>query len=166
MFCYRVNSEQHSSWIWKTATQSPRQRMGRYQQRNSWMPTSFNSAKSSLYRSRRKQTPPLPRSMTDIALEGRWTQRATGDNFLLFDDNQPTRCIIAFATTENLRDLTNADIVFCDGTFYTCSTRCTAYTFPSTTSWHQIFMPSSLERVKPPTPDSSLSSKTILLTWA
>jgi hypothetical protein len=58
--------------------------------------------------------------MTDIALEGRWTQRATGDNFLLFDDNQPTRCIIAFATTENLRDLANADIFFCDGTFYTC----------------------------------------------
>jgi hypothetical protein len=30
------------------------------------------------------------------------------------------RRIIAFATTENLRDLANADIVFCDGTFYTC----------------------------------------------
>jgi hypothetical protein len=23
MFCYRVNREQHTSWIWKTATQSP-----------------------------------------------------------------------------------------------------------------------------------------------
>jgi hypothetical protein len=53
-------------------------------------PSTFNSAKSSLYRSRRKQTPPLPRSMTDIALEGKWTQTATGDSFLLFDDNQPT----------------------------------------------------------------------------
>jgi hypothetical protein len=37
----------------------------------------------------------------------------------------------------------------------TWSTRYTAYTFPSMTSWHQLFMPSSLERVKPPTPDSS-----------
>jgi hypothetical protein len=55
--------------------------------------------------------------MTDIALEGKWKQTATGDSFLL-DDNQPTRRIIA--TTENLRDLVNADIVFCDGTFYTC----------------------------------------------
>ena len=82
------------------------------------LPT-FNSANSSLYRSRRKQTPPLSRSMTDIALEGKWTQTATGDNFLL-DDNQPTRRFIAFATTENLRDLANADIVFCDGNFYTC----------------------------------------------
>ena len=83
------------------------------------LPT-FNSAKSSLYRSRRKQTPPLPRSMTDTALEGKWTQTATGGSFLLFDDNQPTRRSIAFVTTENLRDLANADIFFCDGTFYTC----------------------------------------------
>ena len=44
-------------------------------------PSTFNSAKSSLYRSRRKQTPPLPRSMTDIALEGKWTQTATGTAF-------------------------------------------------------------------------------------
>ena len=58
--------------------------------------------------------------MTDIALEGRWTQTATGNSFLLFDDNQPTMRIIAFATIENLRDLANADIFFCDGTFYTC----------------------------------------------
>jgi hypothetical protein len=56
----------------------------------------------------------IAKSVTDIALEGKWTQTATGDSFLL-DDNQPTRRIIAFATTENLRDLTNADIVFCDG---------------------------------------------------
>jgi hypothetical protein len=39
---------------------------------------------------------------------------------LVFDDNQPTRRIIAFVTTENLRNLANADIFFCDGTFYTC----------------------------------------------
>jgi hypothetical protein len=35
-------------------------------------------------------------------------------------DNQPTRRIIAFASTEYLRDLANADIFSCDGTFYTC----------------------------------------------
>ena len=39
---------------------------------------------------------------------------------MVFDDNQPTRRIIAFVTTENLRNLANADIFFCDGTFYTC----------------------------------------------
>jgi hypothetical protein len=27
---------------------------------------------------------------------------------------------LAFATTESLRDLENADIFFCNGTFYTC----------------------------------------------
>jgi hypothetical protein len=83
------------------------------------LPT-FNSAKSSLYRIRRKQTPPLPRSMTDIASEGKWKQTATGDSFLLVDDNEPRRRIIAFVTTENLSDLANADIFFCGGIFYTC----------------------------------------------
>jgi hypothetical protein len=58
-----------------------------------------------------------PKSVTDIALEGKWTQTATGDSFLLFDDNQPTRHIIAFATTETLGDLVNADNFFCDGIF-------------------------------------------------
>ena len=42
------------------------------------------------------------------------------DSFLLFDDNQPKRRIIALATTKNLRNLANTDIFFCDGTFYTC----------------------------------------------
>jgi hypothetical protein len=41
----------------------------------------------------------IAKSVTDIALEGKWTQTATGDSFLLFDDNQPTRHTIAFATT-------------------------------------------------------------------
>ena len=35
-------------------------------------------------------------------------------------DDQPTRRIISFASSEYLRDLANADIFSCDGTFYTC----------------------------------------------
>jgi hypothetical protein len=58
--------------------------------------------------------------MTNIALEGKCTQTAIGDSFLLFDDNQPTIRIIVFVTTENLRDVANPYIFFCDGTFYTC----------------------------------------------
>ena len=83
------------------------------------LPT-FNSAKSSLYRARRKQTPPLPKTQTDIRLEGKWTQTATGDRFLLFDNTHQTSRMIAFATTENLQDLATTDKFFCDGTFYTC----------------------------------------------
>jgi hypothetical protein len=48
----------------------------------------FNSAKSSLYRARRKQTPALPTTRDDIRLDGKWTEVATWDRFLLFDDSE------------------------------------------------------------------------------
>lgn len=79
----------------------------------------FYSLKSTLYRARRKQTPKLPTTTTDIQLEGKWTQTTTGQQFLLFDDTQGPR-IIAFATTENLTHLSTSDRIYCDGTFYTC----------------------------------------------
>jgi hypothetical protein len=48
----------------------------------------FNAVKSSLYRARRKQTPALPTTRDDIRLDGKWTEVATGDRFLLFDDSK------------------------------------------------------------------------------
>ena len=83
------------------------------------LPT-FNSARSALYRARRKQTPKLPETLNDITLEGKWTETATGDRFLLFDDNTETDRLIAFATTESLAHLSAANTFYCDGTFYTC----------------------------------------------
>jgi len=83
------------------------------------LPT-FYSSKSTLYRARRKQTPKLPASSIDIQLDGKWTETSTGERFLLFDDTQQQQRIIAFATTENLTDLSASDRIYCDGTFYTC----------------------------------------------
>lgn len=83
------------------------------------LPT-FNTAKSSLYRARRKETPALPKALGDITLEGKWTETITGQRFLLFDDGEHRNRIIAFATTENLGHLSTADTFYCDGTFYTC----------------------------------------------
>ena len=48
----------------------------------------FNSAKSSLYRARRKQPPALPTTRDDIRFDGKWIEVATGDIFLLFDDSE------------------------------------------------------------------------------
>ncbi|XP_069136696.1 uncharacterized protein [Argopecten irradians] len=81
----------------------------------------FNSARSALYRARRKQTPRLPKTRAEIDLDGRWTETVTGERFLLFDDGDDAR-ILAFATFGNLTNLAAADTVFCDGTFYTCPT--------------------------------------------
>ena len=46
---------------------------------------SFNSAKSSLYRARRKQIPALPTTRDDIRLDGKWT---------LYRDNKEVRTLI------------------------------------------------------------------------
>ena len=92
--------------------------------------------------------------MTDIALEGKWTQIASGDSFLLFDDNKSTRRTIVFATTQNMRDLAN--IFFCDGTFYTCPNQfyqIYSIHIPIDDVMTPVFIPSSLERVEPPTPE-------------
>jgi hypothetical protein len=45
----------------------------------------FNSAKSSLYRARRKQIPALPTTRDDIRLDGKWT---------LYRDNKEVRTLI------------------------------------------------------------------------
>jgi len=67
------------------------------------LPT-FASMKSSLYRARRKDTPPLPQTRQVIELTGKWTQTTSGEDFLLFDDGHDMR-IIAFSTKQNLVDL-------------------------------------------------------------
>eukprot|EP00105_Crassostrea_gigas_P023045 XP_011442766.1 PREDICTED: uncharacterized protein LOC105339059 [Crassostrea gigas] len=98
---------------------TPRQRMGRDTSREliERLPT-FNTARSSLYRARRKQTPPLSKTTADIRLEGKWTE--TGQPFLLLEDDIFQNRILAFATTDNLQDLAASETCFCDGTFYTC----------------------------------------------
>lgn len=71
------------------------------------LPT-FNTARSSLYRTHRIQTPPLPKTTADIRLEGKWTETDTGQPFLLLDGIFQNNRLLVFATT------------FCDVTFYTC----------------------------------------------
>uniref|UniRef100_K1RNG1 Uncharacterized protein n=1 Tax=Magallana gigas TaxID=29159 RepID=K1RNG1_MAGGI len=93
--------------------------MGRHQQR-AHREAAFNTARSSLYRARRKQTPPLPKTTADIRLEGKWTETETGQPFLLLDNIFQNNTILAFATTYNLQDLAASETFFCDGTFYTC----------------------------------------------
>eukprot|EP00105_Crassostrea_gigas_P023383 XP_011443190.1 PREDICTED: uncharacterized protein LOC105339364 [Crassostrea gigas] len=83
------------------------------------LPT-FNTARSSFYRARRKQTPPLLKTTADIRLEGKWTETETGQPFLLLDDIFQNNRILAIATTDNLQDLAASETFFCDGTFYTC----------------------------------------------
>ena len=79
------------------------------------LPT-FSSVKSSLYRSRQKKFPTLPRRREDINLDGEWSQTQTGENFVAHHVDD----MIIFTTDENLRRLSSAKTLFMDGTFEMC----------------------------------------------
>lgn len=80
------------------------------------LPT-FNK-QSQLFRARRKQIPPLPKTVADVRLEGKWSE--TGQPVLLLDDTFHNNRIIVYATPDNLQDFAASEMFFCDGTFYTC----------------------------------------------
>jgi len=63
-----------------------------------------------------------PTTLDDIRLDGKWTETATGDRFLLFHESEQTYRLIGLATSDHLTDLSTADTFYCDGTFYTCPT--------------------------------------------
>ena len=79
---------------------------------------SFQSLKSSLYRTRLQRFPTLPQTREDIDFSGEWTRTASGEEFLLADagQNDPNRYIV-LATAGNLEKLCNADTIYIDGTF-------------------------------------------------
>ena len=90
-------------------------------ERNSIAPKlpSFTSLKSSLYRNQRSRLPSLPKTRTEIRVEGDWTKTLTGENFFLHDDGDSNKILI-FGTQENLLKLSELDTIYVDGTFSTC----------------------------------------------
>lgn len=77
-----------------------------------------STQQSQLFRARRKQIPPLPKTVADIRLEGKWSE--TGQPVLLLDDTFHNSRIIVYATPDNLQDFAASEMFFCNGTFYTC----------------------------------------------
>lgn len=82
------------------------------------LPT-FQSIRPSLYRSRRKRRPCMPRSRANVHFEGEWAQTIDSRRFLLVEDGDDDKVVI-FATDDNLKLLTEAECLFVDGTFHTC----------------------------------------------
>jgi len=81
----------------------------------------FESVKASLYRSRAKVIPNLPKTQDNIDLRDQWTETLAGDKFLQCDDTDiHGNRILVFATDDNLRKLCTETAVFGDGTFYSC----------------------------------------------
>ncbi|XP_048737527.2 uncharacterized protein LOC125652381 [Ostrea edulis] len=82
----------------------------------------FQASKSALYRARAKTTPKLPTSQDDIKLHGPWINTLAGERFLLCDDTDAQgHRIMIFATDTNINHLCAAEVIFSDGTFYSCT---------------------------------------------
>ncbi|CAG2246348.1 unnamed protein product [Mytilus edulis] len=82
------------------------------------LPT-FESCRGSFYNERSKLIPALPKTRNEINLAEPWTVTTVGEQFLMADDGLHDR-IMMFTTRQNLTHLTAADIIYGDGTFYTC----------------------------------------------
>lgn len=74
--------------------------------------------KKAMRRKRRVELPPNPSRITDLGeLPPRFRNTLNGENFLILDNQQPNKRVIAFATQRNLEVLSRSTIWFLDGTF-------------------------------------------------
>lgn len=92
--------------------------MGRHHQRSHREAAHLQHSKVNSSELEEKQIPPLPKTVADIRLEGKWSE--TGQPVLLLDDTFHNSRIIVYATPDNLQDFAAPEMFFCDGTFYTC----------------------------------------------
>ena len=79
----------------------------------------FSSLKASLYRSRRKRFPPLPKTREEIEIDDEFTYSLNGDRLLRRIEGAGDK-IMLFATDDNLRHLSTLDTIYVDGTFQVC----------------------------------------------
>ena len=80
------------------------------------LPT-FDTNKSSLYRTRQTTLPPIPSTRPSIQLEGKFRLTTSQEQFLQADDGDIDKTLL-FSTTENLH-LSAPETIYCDDAFYT-----------------------------------------------
>ena len=77
----------------------------------------YSQVKSSLYREKASQCPPIPHNIQQMQINGLFAQTFLGERYLLHLDNGIGVAI--FATDFELRHLGNAQTLYIDGTFKT-----------------------------------------------
>ncbi|CAF1265808.1 unnamed protein product [Rotaria sordida] len=78
----------------------------------------FHQIKTSLYRVKNENYPPLPRSINEVSIEGKWRMSMDNKDFILVDHVNPR--FLTFGTQQSLHDLCALDHIFLDGTFKSC----------------------------------------------
>lgn len=79
-----------------------------------------DAMKKMIRRVRKGQAPPVPASLSELTIEGEWTQTSgpTPEPFLIYDNGQNSDSrIVVFASPPALRTLSTADTWFMDGNF-------------------------------------------------
>ena len=79
----------------------------------------FSLLKSSLYCSRRKRFPPLPKTREEIEVNDEFTYSLNGDRLLRRIEGAGDK-IMLFATDDNLRHLSTLNTIYVDGIFQVC----------------------------------------------
>ena len=77
----------------------------------------FSQVKSTLYRVKASQCPPIPHNIQQVQINGMFVQPFLGERYLLHLDNGIRVAI--FATDFELRQMGNAQTLYVDGTFKT-----------------------------------------------
>lgn len=80
---------------------------------------SFESLRSTLYRSRHEAIPSLPTTRRDVTFPDRYTKTLSGEDFLYVNDGDDDKIVI-FTTDENIKLMSEAQAFYMDGTFSTC----------------------------------------------
>ena len=63
------------------------------------LPLAFVGCKTQMHRTRREAKPPLPRTIAQINLTGKWSTTLAGDSFITHQDNTT----VIFATQKNMQ---------------------------------------------------------------
>ena len=78
----------------------------------------YRNVKSSLYRTRPRQLPSIPRNFRTLHIRAPWKKTLNGERFLLKNDRE--NGIVIFSTNEDLKILASCKNILGDGTFKSC----------------------------------------------
>ncbi|CAM2728819.1 unnamed protein product [Rotaria socialis] len=78
----------------------------------------FHQLKNILYRTKNEHYPPLPRSINEVYVEGKWRMSLDNEDFIIIDHHNPR--YLAFGTLHSLKVLCESSHIFLDGTFKSC----------------------------------------------
>ena len=61
-----------------------------------------SSVRRTIQRERRRNLPPLPKSASEIYIEGKWRETSNGEDWLIFDESVEGERVLIYSTAQNL----------------------------------------------------------------